>query len=173
MLVGWLVVVARRLYLARHQFTLSNKRKATFKILLLVISSTTGIGSSYGLSAGSDAPAQKSAIGSFCTGVTIVASADTTTKVGHGDYLEIANMQPGPASSPTYVKEGFRLCGSIFNVITTATIAQGTVCSFTVPFKVGVHMDDGEAIGAGTVSKFLTYENDIKWTSGAGLYYFF
>ena len=24
---------------------------------------------------------------------------------------------------------------------------QGTVCSFTVPFKVGVHMDDGEAIG--------------------------
>merc|ERR1711994_980334 len=25
----------------------------------------------------------------------------TTTKVGHGDYLEIANMQPGPASSST------------------------------------------------------------------------
>ena len=24
---------------------------------------------------------------------------------------------------------------------------QGTVCSFTVPFKVGVHMDDAECIG--------------------------
>ena len=43
------MVVARRLYLARHLFTLPNKRKATFTILLPVISSTTGIGSSYGL----------------------------------------------------------------------------------------------------------------------------
>ena len=27
------------------------------------------------------------------------------------------------------------------------TVSQGTVCSFTVPFKVGVHMDDTESIG--------------------------
>ena len=30
----------------------------------------------------------------------------------------------------------FRICGMIFNIISTATIAQGSVCSFTVPFKV-------------------------------------
>ena len=41
----------------------------------------------------------------------------------------------------------------------TATIAQGTVCSFTIPFKVGVHMDDAECKGADPVSKFQTYEN--------------
>ena len=87
----------------------------------------------------------------------------------------------------------------IFNIISTATIAQGSVCSFTVPFKVimgyiddivnwkylfesfklssfaqnlfqadfiltsksfqvGVHMDDAENIGAGTVrSIFLSF----------------
>jgi len=95
-------------------------------------------------------------------------SATPATKVAHGDYLEIANMQPGPATSATYVQQGFRLCGMIFSAATTATIAQGTVCSFTVPFKVGVHMDDTESIGVPTVDKFTTYENDVAWTSGAG-----
>jgi len=164
-------VATSQTHLVNQQYDVCIRRSRSYCSICYtpyIISSTTGTGSSYGLSAGSDADAQKSAIGSFCSGVTIVASADTTTNVGHGDYLEIANMQPGPASSSTYVEKGFRLCGSIFNVITTATIAQGTVCSFTVPFKVGVHMDDGEAIGAGTVSKFLTYENDVKHTSGAG-----
>jgi len=136
-----------------------------------IISSTTGTPASYGLSAGSDAPAQKSAIGTWCSGVTIAASADTATKTGHGDYLEIANMQPGPAPAAKYVQQGFRLCGAIFNAATTATIAHGTVCSFTVPFKVGVHMDDAECIGADPVSKFQTYENDAKNTNGAGYGY--
>jgi len=133
-----------------------------------VISSTTGTSSSYGLGAGSDAPAQKSAIGSLCNGVTIVGSAAPATNSGHGDYLEIANMLPSPATSASYSGNAFRLCGSIFNIIATATIAQGSVCSFSVPFKVGVHMDDAETIGAGTVSAFFTYENDVAHTSGAG-----
>ena len=46
---------------------------------------------------------------------------------------------------------------------------QTTVCSFTVPFKVGVHMDDGETIGAGTVSALFTYENNVAGTRDVGL----
>ena len=59
-----------------------------------IISSTTGTSSSYGLGAGSDASAQKSAIGAICTGITIVGSANPVVGVGYGDYLEIANMLP-------------------------------------------------------------------------------
>ena len=121
-----------------------------------IISSTTGTSSSYGLGAGSDASAQKSAIGAICTGITIVGSANPVVGVGYGDYLEIANMLPSPATSATYSGDAFRcfqhtaqrlsttilivflfrICGMIFNIISTATIAQGSVCSFTVPFKV-------------------------------------
>jgi len=137
-----------------------------------IISSITGTGSSYGVSAGSNAAAQKSAIGSLCNGVTIVGSAAAATNTGHGDYLEIANMQPSPATSAKYAGENtFRICGSIFNIISTATIAQGSVCSFTVPFKVGVHLDDAENTGADPVAAFFTYENDQAFTSGAGLGY--
>jgi len=104
--------------------------------------------------------------------VTIVGSAAAATNTGHGDYLEIANMQPSPATSAKYAGENtFRICGSIFNIISTATIAQGSVCSFTVPFKVGVHLDDAENTGADPVAAFFTYENDQAFTSGAGLGY--
>ena len=73
-----------------------------------VISSTTGTSSSYGLGAGSNAGTQKSAIGSLCNGVTIVGSAAPATNTGHGDYLEIANMLPSPATSATYSGNAFR-----------------------------------------------------------------
>ena len=73
-----------------------------------IISSTTGTSSSYGLGAGSNAAAQKSAIGAICTGITIVGSANPVVGVGYGDYLEIANMLPSPATSATYSGDAFR-----------------------------------------------------------------
>lgn len=166
-------VATSQTHLVNQQYDVCIRRARSYCSICYtpyIISSTTGTttGSSFGLSAGSDADAQKSAIGTVCTGITIAASATPATKVAHGDYLEIANMQPGPATSATYVQQGFRLCGMIFSAATTATIAQGTVCSFTVPFKVGVHMDDTESIGVPTVDKFTTYENDVAHTSGAG-----
>jgi len=164
-------VATSQTHLVNQQYDVCIRRSRSYCSVCYtpyIISSITGTSSSYGLSAGSNAGTQKSAIGSVCTGVTIVASASTATLTGYGDYLEIANMQPSPATSATYVQKGFRICGAIFDANPTATIAQGTVCSFTVPFKVGVHMDDAECIGAGTVDKFTTYENDVKHTSGAG-----
>ena len=73
-----------------------------------IISSTTGTSSSYGLGASSNAPTQKSAIGAICTGITIVGSANPVVGVGYGDYLEIANMLPSPATSATYSGDAFR-----------------------------------------------------------------
>ena len=55
-----------------------------------IISSTTGTGSSYGLGAGSDAMTQKSAIGSICTGITIVGGA--TPGTGYG--VNMATLRP-------------------------------------------------------------------------------
>ena len=57
-----------------------------------IISSTTGTGSSYGLGAGSDAMTQKSAIGSFCTGITKAGGAAADTGTGYGVYM--ATLRP-------------------------------------------------------------------------------
>lgn len=134
-----------------------------------IISTADGTGSSYGLSSGSVPATQTNALGAICNGVTIVGSAATALNTGHGDYLEIANMLPSPTTSAAYSGGAFRICGSIFNIIAAQT-AGASICSFTVPFKVGVHMDDAENIGAGNpaVTADFTYENDISWIAGAG-----
>ena len=38
------------------------------------------------------------------------------------------------------------MCGPIFNAIVMVTIAGATVCTFTVPFRIGVHLDEGESL---------------------------
>ena len=115
-----------------------------------IIGAANSIGSSYGLGTSSDAAAAKSASGAACTGVTVAGSAKTDAIAGHGDYLEIANMQEvsiAITATATYANTVYRVCGGVFSAAAIATIAQGTICSFTVPFKVGVHMDDAENIG--------------------------
>ena len=138
-----------------------------------IISAITGTGSSYGLGAHSDAPAAKSTSGASCTGITIAGSAKTVTTAGHGDYLEIANMQASPATTATYANTVYRVCGGVFSAATTSTATQGTICSFTVPFKVGVHMDDLENIGLASEAatpNFNAYENmgPAPFTTGSG-----
>ena len=141
-----------------------------------IISAATGTGSSYGLGAHSDGAAAKSTAGALGTGITIAGSAKTVTIAGHGDYLEIANMQdvsPAIVAIATYNNEYYRVCGGVFSVAATATIAQGTICSFTVPFKVGVHMDDVENIGLAAeanAANFNAYENmgPAPFTTGSG-----
>ena len=109
------------------------------------IASTTAT-SSFGLSASSDGSAQKNSIGSSCSGVTTINTIATSQK-GQGDYLEIVALQPGTGTSTTVAGTN-RICGSLFNAISTATITHATACSYSVPFRVGVHMDDAETIAA-------------------------
>ena len=132
-----------------------------------IISSITGIASSYGVGGSGLAPAQTGAVGVTCTGITTQPAA-----AGYGDYLEIANLQPSIGTAGSVVT-GTRICGAIFNAAASPQTAQATACSFVTPFKVGVHFDEEESIHA---SPFATpdlnkAENDPAATSGAGFGY--
>ena len=89
---------------------------------------------------------QAASIGSTCTGITTLNPA-VASAAGFGDYIEIAALQGPPFSSST-VAGITRLCGSIFNAATTAGDYQATACSYSTPFKISVHFDADEAIGA-------------------------
>merc|ERR1719291_568062 len=75
-------VATSQTHLVNQQYDVCIRRSRSYCSVCYtpyIISSTTGTYSSYGLSAGSNAGTQKSAIGLVCTGVTIVASATTAT----------------------------------------------------------------------------------------------
>jgi len=133
------------------------------------ITSTT-IASSYGIGTSSADPAQKANIGSQCTGVTTFSSTETS-QVGLGDYLEIAALQTAPATATTIAGVS-RICGSFWTATTSGT-AHATACSFSTPFKVGVHFDGDETVFSPlTAAKQTNNENQFVATStGAGLGY--
>ena len=41
-----------------------------------------------------------------------------------------------------------RICGSFWNATPTAATSHATACTFSYPFKIGVHFDSDEAIAA-------------------------
>ena len=95
-------VAATQTHLVNQQYDICIRRTRSYCSICYtpaIISSTTGTGSSYGLSSGSVAGTQTNSVGATCTGVTIVASLAPATGTGHGDYLEIANMQPSPTAT--------------------------------------------------------------------------
>merc|ERR1712029_583929 len=63
-----------------------------------ITSTTTTNAASYGLSGGASGPAQQSAVGSSCSGITTI-NPTAGSQVGKGDYLEIAGLQDGTGSS--------------------------------------------------------------------------
>merc|ERR1739844_216835 len=110
-----------------------------------VVSSTTAA-SSFGLSATGPGPALANSIGSLCKGVTTL-STTLASNSGFGDYLDIVALQPSTGSAGTLTQN--RICGTIFNAGTSSpTAVHATACSWTVPFKVGVHFDQDDAIDA-------------------------
>merc|ERR1719510_2516971 len=133
-----------------------------------ISSTTTGTAASFGVSAGSVAATQTSAVGSTCTGVTTL-STTIGSNVGLGYYLDIVALQPGTGSTGTLVTN--RVCGVLFGAAAPATV-HATACSWAVPFKVGVHFDNDDAIGAPpTAANRDDVENDPASTTGAGLGY--
>ena len=57
-------------------------------------------------------------------------------------------------------------------LLLAAQTAHVTACSWSVPFKVGVHFDADDAIGAPpTAPQLDDVENDATATTGAGLGY--
>lgn len=78
-------------------------------------------------------------------------TAAIATGRGGGDYLEIRGMVDNTItpSSPAanMISNVYRICGRFFNVgSSAAAVTHATTCTFSTPFKVGVHFDDMEAI---------------------------
>jgi hypothetical protein len=97
------------------------------------------------------------------------SSAIAANAVGDGDYVEIVNLQPSIGTTGTVSSIG-RVCGAWFNVADSLT-AHITACSWSVPFKVGVHFDEDESVAAtATVASpnLGGFENDIITTPGSG-----
>jgi len=126
-----------------------------------VVSSTTAA-SSFGLSATGPGPALANSIGSLCKGVTTL-STTLASNSGFGDYLDIIALQPSTGSTGTLVTN--RICGTIFNAA-SPTAVHATACSWAVPFKVGVHFDQDEAIDAPPAPAYNLLENDVTGTTG-------
>ena len=125
---------------------------------------------SYGLSAGSIAGTQTNAIGSACTGVTTLGAA-APALLGLGDYLDIVALQPSIGTTGTIGTH--RICGAYFNAA-PGTTAHATACSWSSPFKVGVHFDADEAIAPGPTAvapDLDKVENDDAGTNSAGIGY--
>jgi len=138
-------VASTQVHLSNQYYDICFRRVRSYCSLCLSpqISSTTAkIASSYGLGSSSDKTTTKSAFGTTCTGITTQPSG-----AAYGDYIEIANLQPTIGTTAT-VSTTSRLCGTVFNAISTATIAGATACTWATPFKIGVHFDEGESLTA-------------------------
>merc|ERR1712223_1607120 len=128
------------------------------------VSSTTAA-SSFGVSATGPGPALLGSQGSLCTGVTTLNPA-VASNSGFGDYLEIVALQPGTGSTATIGPTGKnRICGTLFNAATPIAV-HATACSWSVPFKVGVHFDHDDAINAPPAPAYNLVENDVTGTTG-------
>ena len=138
-----------------------------------IASAAPGTASSYGLGAGSVGSIQTNAIGSSCTGVTALDAAIAANNLGFGDYLDIVALQASIGTTGSLGSN--RICGALFNA-GPATTVPATACSWAVPFKVGVHFDADDAIGAppdllATAMHLNKFENDPAATTGAGYGY--
>ena len=124
--------------------------------------------SSFGVSAGTVGAAQTNAIGSSCTGVTTLAASVGPTMAGLGDYLDIVALQPSIGTTGTLGTN--RICGAYFNAQAAQT-AHATACSWSTPFKVGVHFDADDAIAPGPTAigpDLDKMENDDSGGNGLG-----
>ena len=93
-----------------------------------IVSTSTSTASSYGLGAGSSGPAQTNAIGVACTGVTTQPAA-----AGLGDYIEIANLQPGTGTAATINPAANRMCGQFVSFPRTSLLAHVFQVSSLMP----------------------------------------
>ena len=148
-----------------------------------ITSTTTTAATSFGLSGSGLGPAMSSSYGPTCSGVTTINPA-AASAVGQGDYLEIIALQPGTGTSTSVSTPGTtsdaavinRICGVYFNAAQrnpapTAITTHATACSYSVPFRVGVHMDDKESIQAPPAvasPNFDKAENNAITATGSG-----
>merc|ERR1719422_2088736 len=115
-----------------------------------IVGAAAGQATSYGISSCNIAtePACNSALGTVCTAINSVLAAGTTDNAatrGLGDYLTILNMQDDPGAALTVSKFN-TICGAVWNSANN-NAGLDTICTWTTPFRVGVHFDSDEILG--------------------------
>merc|ERR1712241_778712 len=136
----------------------------------VITTTTAGEASSYGISAGdtNSDPAGKSQSGTLCWGISqFNAIVDNAGNAGFGDYLDISNIQNGAGTATAL---GFhKMCGTVWNQ--AATIAtHATICTWAVPFRIGVHFDELEIAASNAGNTHGHIENEIP-AAGEGIGY--
>jgi len=167
-------IASTQVHLSNQYYDICVRRQRSYCSLCLspqVLSTADDVASSYGLGSSSVDAAAKNAVGTTCTGIT----SQAPTSTGYGDYIEIANLQATIGSSGT-IGTNSRVCGGLFNAGTASIqTTQATACTFAVPFKIGVHFDDGEVlINANVDTTAFTKGENVALTdivTGAGLPY--
>lgn len=113
------------------------------------ISAAADAASSFGISASGAPAAFQSAADSLCsfapTTAIVGGVAITTNGLGpaHTDFISVVNLQPSIGTTNT--AGATRVCGRIFEA-RSAQAATATACTWSAPFKWGVHFDGGEII---------------------------
>ena len=64
----------------------------------------------------------------------------------------------------------FRMCGNFWAADSTAT-AHASACSFSTPFKVGVHFDQDEVVASPVAADAITHAENNAVSSGSGVGY--
>ena len=134
---------------------------------------------SFGISGGSAAAAQQSAVGAKCTGITDLTVIATATGAaaqlanfrGYGDYLEITNLQEAAGTDTIINPIVSRICGTFWNAKQASDQkTHATACTFSYPFLVGVHFDDDEAFAktADAAATLNRVENGKVGEAGSG-----
>ena len=93
-------------------------------------------------------------------------------KLNSGDYLDIPNLQSGVGIAGT-VSQVNRICGTVWSLDDSAdaiAINPATLCSYTTPFRVGVHFDSDDVINAAAANLADNIENAAP-TGIAGIGY--
>jgi len=103
----------------------------------VAISAAAAAVTSFGVSASSSATILQSNVDSTCA-----LTAAGTLGPALTDFIDVINLQPGTGTTGTAGRT--RICGRIFNAAAIATIATATACTWSAPFKWGVHFDDHE-----------------------------
>merc|ERR1711962_1946764 len=125
-----------------------------------IVGSSTSLGTSFGLGTSAVATIMTAATGTYCSGYTL-STPTVANGIGGGDYVEIANLQPGTGTTGTITTAGVgRVCGVYWNTASPTTTII-TACSWSTPFMIGVHFDANESIdpAAATAANFENVEN--------------
>lgn len=157
-------VSSTQTHLSSQQYDICFRRERGYCSICFstkISSTSNGVASSFGVSAGTTAPTPTLAADSACTGAS-----------QYGDFIEVVNLQKAPGSSNTLGPDdnvNSRICGGFFNIgPQTGTAIQSTLCSYVCPFKWSVYFNADEVITT-SATTLTSQDNNPAAIAGGGL----